>query len=175
MATVPGANLSGGSGDSPSPDASLPDGLRPLVDRMVEQLNALLRVRSLRDPLGDLGLELTSAQRHAVVALGIERRPLSTSALAQRMDASLPATTGIVDRLEKAGLVQRLRDDADRRVVLVSLTESGTKTFDNAVEHLREGMAWFLAALSPTDRALFVDVVTRAVDVLCAHAPDKKP
>lgn len=146
-----------------------------MVDRLLEHLNALLRVRSLRDPLGDLALELTSAQKHAVVALGIEKRPLSTSALAARIDASLPATTGVVDRLERAGLVERLRDDNDRRVVLVGLTERGRQTFEHAGEQMRVGMAWFLAALSPEDRATFLDVFARAVDVLTGRPPETKP
>jgi len=156
-------------------DAGVAAELLPLVDRWVEQLGALLRVRSLRDPLGDLALELTSAQKHAVVALGVERRPLSMSALAQRIDTSLPATTGIVDRLERAGLVKRLRDDGDRRVVLVGLTERGRATFGLAADQMREGMAWFLAALSAEDRATFVAVFGRAVDVLCGRAAERKP
>jgi DNA-binding MarR family transcriptional regulator len=175
MATVREPNSSHPEPPHRQVDAAVGEELRPLVDRLYEQLCALLRVRSLRDPLGDLALELTSAQKHAVIALGIEQRPLSTSALAQRIDASLPATTGIVDRLERAGLVERLRDDNDRRLVLVALTENGRRTFDDAGEQMRVGMAWFLAALSPEDRATFLDVFARAVDVLAGRPPETKP
>jgi DNA-binding MarR family transcriptional regulator len=175
MATVRNPNPSPESDPTRAIDAGVAEELRPLVDQWVAHLGALLRVRSLRDPLGDLGLELTSAQRHAVLALGIEQRPLSMSALAQRIDTSLPTTTGIVDRLERAGLAERLRDEQDRRVVLVDLTEQGRTTFRLATDQMREGMAWFLAALSAADRATFVGVFARAVDVLCARPADKKP
>ncbi len=175
MATVRGTNPSNSEPTHRHVDAAVAEELRPMVDRLVEHLSALLRVRSLRDPLGDLALELTSAQKHAVVALGIEKRPLSTSALAARIDASLPAMTGVVDRLERAGLVERLRDDNDRRVVLVGLTERGRQTFEHAGEQMRVGMAWFLAALSPEDRATFLDVFARAVDVLTGRPPETKP
>ena len=35
--------------------------------------------------------------------------------------------TGIIDRLEKKGLVERIRQQGDRRVALITLTQSGQK------------------------------------------------
>ena len=49
--------------------------------------------------------------------------PLSMSKLAEALDVSVASATGIVDRMEKRGLVERRHDDADRRVVLVHPTE----------------------------------------------------
>jgi DNA-binding MarR family transcriptional regulator len=42
------------------------------------------------------------------------------------------AMTNRVDRLEAAGLVERLQDPADRRGVLVSLTKDGLKLIDKS-------------------------------------------
>jgi DNA-binding MarR family transcriptional regulator len=50
---------------------------------------------------------------------------LSLSALSERMSAKNSTVTGIVDRMERDGLVQRVRSEADRRVVLIRLTEDG--------------------------------------------------
>jgi DNA-binding MarR family transcriptional regulator len=47
------------------------------------------------------------------------------SRLADLLDVSLSNASGIVDRLEEHGLVERVRVPADRRIVLVSLTDSG--------------------------------------------------
>jgi DNA-binding MarR family transcriptional regulator len=45
--------------------------------------------------------------------------------LADALDVSVSNATGLVDRMEERGLVDRLRDDADRRVVRVELTAEG--------------------------------------------------
>lgn len=51
---------------------------------------------------------------------------LPMSRLAALADVSLSNLTGIVDRMEQHGLVERVRDDRDRRLVLVRSTEKGT-------------------------------------------------
>src|SRR5712691_9732950 len=47
------------------------------------------------------------------------------SALAQRLGVDAPAVTNIVQRLEQNGLVERVRDREDQRIVQVSLSEEG--------------------------------------------------
>lgn len=47
------------------------------------------------------------------------------SALAKRLGVDAPAVTNIVQRLEQSGLVERVRDREDQRVVKVSLSEEG--------------------------------------------------
>jgi len=50
---------------------------------------------------------------------------LSMSGLAEMLGLGLPNVTGLVDRLEEHGLVERRRDPDDRRVVHVTLTAAG--------------------------------------------------
>jgi DNA-binding MarR family transcriptional regulator len=51
--------------------------------------------------------------------------PLTASRLAEAAGLSAAATTAMIDRLEAKGYVRRVRDDADRRRVLVEMTEGG--------------------------------------------------
>src|SRR5919109_442954 len=51
--------------------------------------------------------------------------PKSAGQLAAATGLSSAATTTLLDRLERRGLVQRVRDTADRRKVLVEMTELG--------------------------------------------------
>ncbi len=148
----------------------VPEQVRELAARLRAELRALIRLRSLRDPIGRIAPELTSAQVHAIVALGLDEAPLSMSALAQRIDTALPAATGIVDRLERDGFVERLRDDHDRRVVLVGLTEKGRATYRQADEHMCTMLCQFLAALPDAERTTFVDSVCRAIAIVCGAA-----
>jgi len=55
---------------------------------------------------------------------------LSMCGLADALDVSVASATGIVDRMEKRGIVERQHVATDRRVVLVTATEEGLRTID---------------------------------------------
>jgi MarR family transcriptional regulator, organic hydroperoxide resistance regulator len=52
---------------------------------------------------------------------------LSLSSLSAKIHAQNSTVTGIVDRMEREGLVVRTRSASDRRVVHISLTEKGAR------------------------------------------------
>ena len=56
-----------------------------------------------------------------------EGRPLECMEIAERTVAVVPGITGLIDRLEKAGLVTRQQSQKDRRVYLVTITARGLK------------------------------------------------
>jgi DNA-binding MarR family transcriptional regulator len=74
--------------------------------------------------------------------------PLSMKRLAEAMDVSDASATGIVDRMEKRGLVERRHGTGDRRVVLVHSTDAGAKVFDDMATHRRGMLSKVLAGLS---------------------------
>jgi len=59
------------------------------------------------------------------VLSALECGPRRMSDLAEHAQTSQASLTGIVDRLEERGLMQRTRSEADRRVVEASLTDAG--------------------------------------------------
>jgi len=61
--------------------------------------------------------------------------------------------TNRVDRLVSRALVQRLPDPADRRGVLVRLTDEGRRTVDGALEALLDREQELLGSLDPAERA----------------------
>ena len=69
---------------------------------------------------------LTIAEVHTIVAIGLHgMSPMKT--VAARLGVSVPTLTSAVNRLVKKGHVERVRDDAYRRLVLLRLTNSGRK------------------------------------------------
>ncbi len=72
--------------------------------------------------------DLTSSQYNILRILRGEGKPLPILEIADRTVTIVPGITGLIDRLEQAGLVQRDRCVQDRRVVYVAITEQGTKT-----------------------------------------------
>ena len=57
------------------------------------------------------------------------RGPLTMTHLAELLDVSVASATGIVDRMEKKGVIERTRSEEDRRVVEVSVTDVGEEVF----------------------------------------------
>jgi DNA-binding MarR family transcriptional regulator len=86
---------------------------------------ALLRLaRELRQETEQLGI----TSRQVTLLWLIRNNPgMSLRELAAEERISAPALSGYVDRLEKAGLLARVRDESDRRRVGLALTAEGER------------------------------------------------
>ena len=129
--------------------------------------------------LGDLlDTELEQAvgipQRWYDVLVHLEEVPagLRMNELAERILYSKSGFTRVVDRMEEAGLVQRLRPENDRRSILVVFTDQGRTTMEQVRRHHRDGIQrHFAQHLSNTD----VKALTHALEKVSAHARPLRP
>ena len=71
---------------------------------------------------------LTVNDMHVIEAIGVEE-PRNMTAVAKALMVTTGTLTISVNSLVKKGLVERTRSEADRRVVLVSLTEKGRHAY----------------------------------------------
>ena len=87
-------------------------------------LNVLRTTDLLQNRLGRFFREygLTPSQYKVLRILRGEGKPLPSLEIGSRMIQLVPAMTGLIDRLEKQGLVNRRRCKEDRRVVYVEIT-----------------------------------------------------
>lgn len=113
---------------------------------------------------------------HLHVMSMLERHgPMTMTHLADATGVSVSNATGLVDRMEERGLVDRLRDDPDRRVVHVTLTSDGRAALAE-IEVLQTGLLdEILARLD--DRQLMrlaqsIDDLRGAVVRLTTEAPE---
>lgn len=67
-----------------------------------------------------------------------ESGPLTSGSVARKVYLSPSTVVGIIDRLEKKGLVARTRDSRDRRVVYVSITPNGEKLIQDTPALMQE-------------------------------------
>ena len=79
--------------------------------------------------------------------------PLPMSRLAEAMDVSDASATGIVDRMEKRGLVERRHGTGDRRQVLVHATDAGARVFRDIATNRRAALSGVLAELTEDEMA----------------------
>lgn len=86
---------------------------------------------------------------------------LSPGDLLDTMMITSGTMTNRVDRLEEAGLVERVHNPDDGRSVIISLTEKGFSVIDAAVAAHVETQARLVASLSAADRATLDALLAR--------------
>jgi DNA-binding MarR family transcriptional regulator len=95
--------------------------------------------------------------------------PKTAGQLAAATGLSTAATTTLVDRLERRGLVQRVRDAADRRKVLVEMTELGWRRTGELYGPLAEQGARLLEQYTDDQLAAMRDHLQAATALIDSH------
>jgi len=116
------------------------------VRGIVDELNGAVRLLrcSATGRMVKQGISMT----HLNVMWRLEESgELPMSRLAEFLDVGLSNATGLVDRMEERGLVERTRESDDRRVVLVGLTPLGQATLDEIQIMKRDLMSQILDRL----------------------------
>jgi DNA-binding MarR family transcriptional regulator len=129
--------------------------LRPVLLRLA---------RELRKETEQVGV----TARQATLLWLVKRNPgLSLAELAAEEGISPPALSGHVDRLERAGLIERVRSSDDRRRVGLRLTEDGSRLLRNVRARRTTWLAARLGVLDSTDLqaiAAALPALTRLVE-----------
>jgi DNA-binding MarR family transcriptional regulator len=99
---------------------------RMLEDALLAYFRSLSIVDSLRLRLWDERNLTTPQLRMMFILAGQDG--VTPGALAERMHVTPPTITGLTDRLAKQGLISRVEDPNDRRLVRLSLTDEGRRT-----------------------------------------------
>ncbi len=130
--------------------------LRPVLLRLA---------RELRKETEQLGI----TARQATLLWLVKRSPgLSLAELASEEGISAPAMSGHVDRLERAGLIERVRSDDDRRRVGLRLTEDGLRLLRRVRARRTSWLADRLGELEPAE----LDAVEAALPALARLVGD---
>ena len=95
----------------------------------------------------------------------------TVAAIGHTMRLSSPTVTGIVDRLERSGYVQRVRDTVDRRRVFVRLTPAGHEKVDALPTPLDDGFMGRFRALPAQERETILHSLERIVALMEADEP----
>ncbi|MBD9701541.1 MarR family transcriptional regulator [Streptomyces caniscabiei] len=133
----------------------------PLTMEVVELIGTV--VARYHEEYEDAAAEhsLTGAQARLLGLLSLE--PLPMRRLAQKLRCEPSNVTGIVDRLEARGLVERRPDPNDRRVKLAAATDDGrrvARSLRDSLDFAREP----LAGLSTTERESLRDLLRRMLE-----------
>jgi len=135
--------------DKPTRQAAPPARVVQLADRLHSAAIHLLRRLRVEDAAAGL-----TAPRLSALSVIVFRGPLTLSQLAAAEQVRPPTITRLVQELERARLVVRLPDPADRRITRVRATARGRRLLQAGRSRRVERLARDLARISQADRAL---------------------
>jgi DNA-binding MarR family transcriptional regulator len=125
-----------------------------LSEELISDIEYLLREMSLlikrkgREILNHF--PITPPQFTALLWLN-EEGDMTIGELSQKMYLACSTMTDLIDRMEKNGVVVRVRDERDRRVVRVRMLERGKAIIEDVMKARREYLAEILSTFSPED------------------------
>ncbi|MBW1850691.1 MAG: MarR family transcriptional regulator [Deltaproteobacteria bacterium] len=108
---------------------------------------------------------VSAAQLNCLLAL-FENGSLPPSQIAKHMLVKSSTVTGVVDRLEQKGLVRRVRNSPDRRIVTIELTEAGIQLAEKAPPPIQQKIIDGLKKISESEIDEIVFALTKLTDML---------
>jgi len=109
-------------------------------------------------------LGLTVMQYRVLFIIRHINRPIMISDLAQLTDRRINSITTIIDRMERQGLVEKLRDERDRRAINLAITEKGNKKFEAVTGPFMGLLLQLMSCLSEEELQLFIKLIDKLRD-----------
>jgi DNA-binding MarR family transcriptional regulator len=150
---------------TPLPDVSQDE----VVDSVLSASRALVAVAARS--LGAAEEQVTLSQYRALVVLA-SRGPQRALDLAAALDVNQSTVTRMCDRLERKGLISRVRPADNRRIVITTITPAGRQLVDAVTRRRRREIRAILRKMTPAVRAALVPTFRAFADA-AGEAPDQ--
>jgi DNA-binding MarR family transcriptional regulator len=153
--------------DLSSPPGWSHEAIDPLIDLIGFRLSTatVLFHAAIADRLG---VSATDVKCYSILR---QTGPITAGELAERTGLTTGAITGVIDRLEQANLVCRVRDPTDRRRVVLELLNNPERerAIDQLYEPLGRAIMELVTRYSAAERATILDFLSKATSVLEAE------
>jgi len=122
------------------------------IDRILENMFNIMLVIHKKILRMDLELETDNLNRLHMAVMGLlNTSNMTMTELAKALMMTKPQLTHLVERLVILGLVKRLPDETDRRVIHLTLTSNGRVKFKGLRKKLKENIKQKLVSLTPEE------------------------
>lgn len=133
------------------------------IESMLSDVNVLMNRQE--QEIGER-YTISPAQLRALHHL-YQQGDLTIGELSQRMSLAYSTMTCLVDRLEGAAMVKRVRDHRDRRVVRICLLPSGEQLIQEMMQSRCDYLAEALSSLSSQQLDLLAEQLTLLYEKIC--------
>jgi DNA-binding MarR family transcriptional regulator len=95
------------------------------------------------------------------------------SEIAEYIGVPLNTATGIIDRLEKRGVLCRERDPVDKRVVTVTITRDGMEFLTTELKGIGNYYSMLMESISDEEKILLLKLISKILDILSQNLSNK--
>ncbi len=113
-----------------------------------------------------------SASQLATLRALLYDGPMPPSQIARLIMVNSSTVTGVIDRLEKKGLVARLRNDPDRRIIRVELTDEGRALAEKAPPPVQVKIIKGMRKLDVPEREQIMEGLAKLAEMIDAQDLD---
>jgi DNA-binding MarR family transcriptional regulator len=113
----------------------------------------------------EIGSDLTNDQHYTLRYIN-KVGSCTSSELAEVFDVKKSAITAIITRLWEKGLIQRTRDENDRRLVYLALTDKGNDLFQKTEERIHALVESFITQFDQDEIVSFLKMYDKLNDIL---------
>jgi len=140
--------------------------IKELVDRYI---NVSFSVTKKAESLikEQIGSDLTSDQHYTLRYMN-QVGTCTSSELAEVFDVKKSAITAIINRMWEKGLIKRTRDENDRRVVYLTLTDKGNELFQKTEERVHKLVESLINKFDQMEIQQFIETYEKLNQVLIA-------
>lgn len=138
--------------------------IQELIDRYV---SVSFKVHKKAEALikGQIGDDLTNDQ-HYILRYISQSKECTSSELADAFEVNKSAITAIINRMTERGLIERTRDQSDRRVVYLTLTEEGHTLYQSCQEKIEQLVQSIITKFEEQEIKNFIETYEKLAFIL---------
>jgi DNA-binding MarR family transcriptional regulator len=104
-----------------------------------------------------------------VINLDGDKKALSVTEISGLLQITPAGVTHLINPLEGAGYIERLQDPNDRRIVLIGLTDKGTKVAESLISEVQENLIGLINHLGEEDSKTLIRLMSTAIEYFASQ------
>jgi DNA-binding MarR family transcriptional regulator len=104
-----------------------------------------------------------------VMNLGEDKKAFTVTEISSLLQITPAGVTHLINPLEQAGYIERLQAPNDRRIVLIGLTDKGTKVAEALISEVQEQLIGLVNHLGEEDSKTLIRLMSQAIEFFAAQ------
>jgi len=152
---------------APAPNRTVSDSVMIALRKIIQAID--MNSKKLVKRVGLTGPQLVILQE--ISSLG----EVTAGEIALAVSLSQATVTGILERMEKRGLLTRQRSDHDKRRIMVGITENGKQVLEDAPPLMQEAFVERFSSLQEWEQTMILSSLQRLVSIMDAKTIQAAP
>lgn len=132
-----------------------------IIDVLIENIK---KIFSFEEWI-ELDLKFSKSEIFTMLFLD-KRKELTMTELVEYINSPMSTATGIADRLVRSGCIKRERSETDRRVVILTLTEKGSKLVEGLKDMIQGYISMAVEGLTEEEMQFMTNIIFKILNNL---------